>query len=58
MFALLPQDHVLKEVVRLESTHRGRIRYLAVVACAGNQPDEEEEACGKEINEIKFQVSL
>lgn len=46
MFALLPQDHVLKEVVRLESTHRGRIRYLAVVACAGNQPDEEE-ACGE-----------
>lgn len=46
MFALLPQDHVLKEVVRLESTHWGRIRYLAVVACAGNQPDEEEEACG------------
>lgn len=54
MFALLPQDHVLKEVVRLESTHRGRIRYLAVVACAGNQPDEEE-ACG-EIKMVQISV--
>ncbi|XP_057381526.1 uncharacterized protein LOC130704062 [Daphnia carinata] len=44
MFALLPQDHVLKEVVRLESTHQGRVRYLAVVAYAGSQPDDEE-AC-------------
>jgi len=30
MFALLPPHHILKEVVRLESNHLGRIRYLAV----------------------------
>lgn len=54
MFELLPQDHVLKEVVRLESTHRARIRYLAVVACVGNQL-EEEEACGKPKTNIAYQ---
>lgn len=33
MFALLPTDHVLKEVVRLEAkNYRNRVRYLAVVA--------------------------
>lgn len=57
MFALLPQDHVLKEVVRLESTHPGRIRYLAVVACAGSLPEEEEEACGKPLDPI-FSISI
>jgi hypothetical protein len=57
MFALLPQDHVLKEVVRLESTHPGRIRYLAVVACAGSLPEEEEEACGKPLDQI-FSISI
>ena len=37
MFALLPPNHVLKEVVRLESTHADRVRYLAVA--------NEEETC-------------
>lgn len=42
MFALLPQHHILKEAVRLESVHKGRVRYLAVVSCCGSLNDEEE----------------
>lgn len=45
MFALLPQDHVLKEVVRLESANRNRLRYLAVVAYSPRGPEGEEETC-------------
>jgi hypothetical protein len=45
MFAFLEPHHILKEVVKLESTHVGRLRYLAVVACSGHKETEEEETC-------------
>ena len=46
MFAMLPSDHVLKEVVRLESANRNCVRYLAVVAyCQPGSCEGEEETC-------------
>lgn len=40
MVRFLQPQHLLKEVVKLESTHPGRIRYLAVIG-AGSPDDEE-----------------
>ena len=58
MFALLPPHHILKEVVRLESAHHGRIRYLAVAACGGLMDVDEEETCVLGFDCISGQTTL